>query len=388
MSIKGFHPNNMHILHLVNTFLPVTENWIYNQITFNTRCHSSVLCQYRCNESQFPHGSVYPIHRTYTRFARLDLLFARMRERYRRAPVRRIIREVNPDIIHGHFAFESWRHFAAVRQSGLPLVTTFYGLDISMLPRRAIWRRRCPKLFDYGAAFIVEGDIMAARLAMLGCPDRKIHCIPIGVDIEQLRTLPARQNERITRILFTGLGREKKGARYAAEAFIAVAARCPGVELHLIGDGEFRKPVEQRLRNAGIIDKCTFHGIVTVARYHELLAASDLVLVPSVTAANGDDEGGAPVTAIEAQAAGKPVVGTLHCDIPMVVKNTETGLLSPERDSLVLAANLEKLVTDNPLRLRMGAAATDHAARQHNIKNQVEKICEVYRLCLKNIKEH
>jgi colanic acid/amylovoran biosynthesis glycosyltransferase len=373
----------MRILHLVNSFLPVTENWVHNQISFNTISKSSVLCQYRCNETQFPYDSVYPVHPKHTFVARLDLLLAKTLERYRSAPAWRTIRAVHPDIIHGHFAFESWRHISAIRRSGLPLVTTFYGLDISMLPRRAIWRKRYRTLFACGAAFIVEGEFMAARLVKLGCPADKIHCIPIGVDSERLRRLPAHNNDSVTRILFTGFGREKKGAIYAAEAFGAVAAKCPvSVELHLIGDGTFREPVERLLKRAGVIDKCTFYGIVPVARYLELLARSDIVLAPSVTAANGDDEGGAPVTAIEAQTAGRPVVGTLHCDIPMVVKNGETGLLCPERDSAALSANLEKLVLDKELRRRMGAAAAVHAALQHDIRKQVEKISAVYRKCL------
>jgi len=376
----------MHILHCIYSFLPVTENWIDSQLKYNTYCQASVLCQYRQNEAQFPHNAVYPAYRRLSAFAWCALQLVRLRGRYPSAHALRTIRDTSPDLIHAHFAPEACRHLAAIRKSGLPLVTTFYGLDISMLPRRAVWRKRYAELFGHGAAFIVEGDYMAARLADLGCPTDKIHCIPIGVDIDGLRALPIRRNGKYFKVLFTGLGREKKGAPYAAEAFIIVASKCPEVRFDLIGDGRYCKPLRERLQKAGLLDRCTFHGMIPVSRYRELLVSADIVLAPSVTAANGDTEGGAPVTVIEAQAAGIPVVGTLHCDIPFVVQNGETGLLCAERDADGLSANLERLVRDTELRRRMGAAAAKRAALQHDIRKQVEKIYGVYVKCARSLR--
>jgi colanic acid/amylovoran biosynthesis glycosyltransferase len=381
-SVRRVRTNVMHILHLTRSFLSVTENWIYSQIIFNTSCQSSVLCRYRQNEAQFPHDAVYPAYRRLSFSAWFNLQFSRVRGRYSSAPALRTIRSVKPDCIHAHFAPEACLNSLAIRISGLPLVTSFYGIDLSVLPLRAQWRKRYKELFDYGKAFIVEGDFMAARLAGLGCPADKIHCIPIGVDIPALRATPRKLDEQTLRILFTGLGREKKGPLYAAGAFAAVAAKYPQVRLDCIGDGVFRRPAETLLKKAGVIDRCRFHGMVPVNRYRELLAQADIVLAPSVTAANGDTEGGAPVTAIEAQAAGIPVAGTFHCDIPMVVKNGVTGLLCPERDVPALSMNLERLISDSDLRGKMGTAAAERAAERHDINNQVKKICAVYEQCI------
>jgi colanic acid/amylovoran biosynthesis glycosyltransferase len=369
----------MHVLHLTRSFLPVTENWIYSQIRFNSRCRSSVLCQYRQNEEQFPHEAVYPSYRRRSPIAWLGLQLVRIRGRYPSAHALRTIRAVRPDLIHAHFAPEACLHLAAIRKAGVPLVTTFYGLDISMLPRRSRWRKRYARLFSHGAAFIVEGDFMAERLAGLGCPSAKIHRIPIGVDVQALRALPRRKERGVLRILFTGLSREKKGARYAAAAFAAVATRYPAVRFDLIGDGKYRAPVRNLLEKAGVSNRCFFHGPLPVSQYRELMAAADIVLAPSVTAQNGDSEGGAPVTVIEAQAMGIPVAGTLHCDIPAVVKNGETGLLCPERDVAALAGNLDRLVANDELREKMGVAAAVRASVRHDIRNQVTAITGVYK---------
>jgi colanic acid/amylovoran biosynthesis glycosyltransferase len=368
----------MHILHLTNSFLPVTENWIHSQIVFNTDCRSSVLCQYRENREQFPFEPVYPMYRRRSLWSAADMALTRWRARYRESCSGRIIKSVKPDVIHGHFAFESWRHLWAIQESGIPLVTTFYGLDIGKLPQREVWRERYTQLFAAGAAFIVEGEFMASKLATLGCPLSKITCIPIGVPIDAIRSVPQRRGDAEVRVLFTGLEREKKGALDAAAAFAAVAKNHPDIFFDLVGNGPYRGPVKKLLKKAGVLDRCAFHGYVPVARYRELLGSAGIVLAPSVTAADGDSEGGAPVTVIEAQVAGVPVASTLHCDIPMVVKNGKTGLLCPEHDVAALTKNLDQMVADPVLRVRMGKAAALRAVQRHDIKKQVSKISQVY----------
>ena len=65
--------------------------------------------------------------------------------------------------------------------------------------------------------------------------------------------------------------------------------------------------------------------------------AHHLFLQPSITAQDGDTEGGAPVVIVEMLATGMPVVSTTHCDIPEVVGPAFSHLLAPERDVAKLA---------------------------------------------------
>ena len=85
------------------------------------------------------------------------------------------------------------------------------------------------------------------------------------------------------------------------------------------------------------------HGPLPRERVRTLLDESHLLLAPSVTAADGDQEG-TPVAIMEAMASGLPVVSTLHSGIPEVVKDGVTGLLVPERDVDALAEGLRRLV--------------------------------------------
>ncbi|MCS4101407.1 glycosyltransferase involved in cell wall biosynthesis [Salinibacter ruber] len=71
-----------------------------------------------------------------------------------------------------------------------------------------------------------------------------------------------------------------------------------------------------------------------------------VLLTPSVEASDGNNEGGAPVTLIEAAATGMPIVSSWHCDIPDVLHHKKTGLLA-EEDTEQIAGHLERL-WENP----------------------------------------
>ena len=112
------------------------------------------------------------------------------------------------------------------------------------------------------------------------------------------------------------------------------------------------------------------------------LLMADILLAPSITDANGDTEGGAPVSIVEALIAGVPVVGTNHCDIPNVVTHGETGLLCEERDVEALADNLAQLADNGKLREQMGKQAYETAPRKHDIRVRVKEILKNYQMVL------
>jgi colanic acid/amylovoran biosynthesis glycosyltransferase len=91
----------------------------------------------------------------------------------------------------------------------------------------------------------------------------------------------------------------------------------------------------------------------------------DCLALPSVTAADGDQEG-IPVTLMEAMACGLPVVSTYHSGIPELVTDGETGLLVPERDVAALAGAIERLMTEEGLARRLADRARRFVAAEFN----------------------
>jgi colanic acid/amylovoran biosynthesis glycosyltransferase len=306
------------------------------------------------------------------------MFVARLIARYPTGFYQSVVYKEKPDCFHGHFAWESWRNIQLVKRCKLPLVTTFYGLDVNKHPQKRYWRNRYKSLFEISERITVEGPFMAEALKRLGCPENKIRIIHLGVDIKHLRNMHLNVASDQFNILFIGLEREKKGAIYAAEAFVRAARSCTNVHLHIIGDGKYRNTVNEIISTAGFKDKVSFYGYVPVYKYHELLVKMNCLLAPSITAHDGDTEGGAPVSVIEAQAIGIPVIGTTHCDIPEIVINGKTGLLSPERDITSLSQNLISLIADQKLQQAFSIAAMEHISRQHDINKQIRKLTEVY----------
>ena len=103
-------------------------------------------------------------------------------------------------------------------------------------------------------------------------------------------------------------------------------------------------------------------------------------LSPSVTAEDGDTEGGAPVSIIEMAASGIPVISTHHCDIPEVLEDGVTGLLTSERSVDGLASKLDWLI-QNPDRWHaMTTAARKHVELEFNAETQGRRLAQSYEL--------
>ena len=97
----------------------------------------------------------------------------------------------------------------------------------------------------------------------------------------------------------------------------------------------------------------------------EGLAAADVLVAASVTAADGDEEG-IPNVLKEAMASGMPVVGTRHAGIPELVEDGVSGWLVPERDEAALAAALARLAAE-PERWPQWAARAAPRSSEYDI---------------------
>ena len=108
------------------------------------------------------------------------------------------------------------------------------------------------------------------------------------------------------------------------------------------------------------------------------MASCHLLLQTSVTADDGDTEGGAPVILLDAQASGMPVVASRHADIPEYVVDGTTGYLAPERDVEALADRILELVEHPEVWPTMGKAGRDHVTEHFNATTQSEKLEHIY----------
>lgn len=291
----------------------------------------------------------------------------------------RRLRRERAAVIHAHFGPAACRVTEVKGRTGLPLAASFYGYDVSVRQVVEEFRERYARLFRTGDVFLVEGPAMARRLAALGCPPDKLRIQRIGI-------VPSRYAFRERRDLGAGplvvlqCGRlvAKKGYGTSLRALAIARRRHPRLVLRVIGDGPDRPAIEGQIRELGLADAVTLLGAQPREVFIRELASADLFLQPSRTAPDGDSEGGAPTTLLEAQASGLPIVATRHADIPFVVSEGRSALLGDEDDAEAVAAHLSTLAGAPERWAGMGRAGRAFVEEHHDVAHLVEDLENLY----------
>lgn len=360
------------VVHSLFEWLPSTMTWVYSQVRFADGMRAVVFADRVSNLDSFPWRPIYSPSVRPARPAQMlrgQALVNRLGIPVHPAAYTRAIRTQSPRLLHSHFGDRGYRDMSLCSRFKLPQVVTFYGYDVSLLPTGSPrWRGRYAKLFEQADRFLCEGPHMAATLVELGCPSEKVHVQRLGVDLEAIPYRRRRAAEDGSlRVLVASTFAEKKGIPYGLEALSLLARAGYAVKVTIIGDSsgtERQEREKQRilktLEDRSLRGRATLLGYVSHSELWRQAYMHDVFLAPSMTASDGDTEGGAPVTIIEMSASGMPVVSTRHCDIPHVVQDGVTGFLAAERDSEGLAGGIKRLADSPELRIAMG-----HAGRRH-----------------------
>lgn len=368
------------VAHLVTPYLFLTGSWIHSQLGHNPRYRAVVMTQASENLSIFPFEPVHDFSRGRGMAGRLRFAVAKyLLGRFPAGPYIEAAHRERVVLLHAHQGWEGARTIHLRGALGVPLITSFYGRDASMLPRKRYWRTLYRRLFAEGDLFLAEGSHMARTLASIGCPSDRIRTVHLGVDLSRIPLRPPRLRPDSEFIgLIAASFREKKGIPMALEAAARLLPRWPGLRLRLVGDGPLRPVIEGRIRRSDLAGKVEIVGYCDFPAYLRELGRADFLLAPSFTASDGDCEGGAPVCLLDAQAAGLPIVATLHCDIPEVTRPGRSALLSPEKDIDALAANIEELISHPERWESMGREGRAHVEAEYDISRQAARMADTY----------
>jgi colanic acid/amylovoran biosynthesis glycosyltransferase len=368
------------VAHLTNEYLPLTQTWLYYNQIINLKRHKPiVIAQSTMNLDKFPTPDIYSSPKRSLISKIIDIISRKPADSYQTIYFEKIIKENNVKLLHAHFGTEGVRYLKLKQNLNLPMITTFYGFDVSMIPRIPSWKKRYIQLFQEGELFLTEGNNMKKELFKLGCPENKIVVQHLGVDLNKfkftMRTLPEDGN---IIILIAGSFKEKKGIPYAIKAFAKVKQNHPNIQLRILGDGPLRKQIESLIKELKIQNSVILLGYKSHEVFMNESLNAHIFMLSSITAQDGDTEGGAPVSIIEAQATGLPVISSYHADIPDIVVDGKSALLAPERDVEALAKHLEYLVEHPDVWAEMGRAGREHVEREYDVMGQVEKLEELY----------
>jgi L-malate glycosyltransferase len=285
----------------------------------------------------------------------------------------------NLDLLHVHYAIPHSISGILARESlkpkrRLPVITTLHGTDITLVGAD----RSYLPITRYG---IVQSDGVTAISQYLKEATREsfqfddIRVIPNFVcqhdyqrhPVEALRRELAPAGE--TLLVHVSNFRPVKRPVDCVEILARVLKNHGQARLVMVGDGSERPNAEHRARCLNIADKCSFVG--KQPNIVDYLSAADVLLLPSEQESFG-------LAALEAMACEVPVIASRVGGIPEVVTDGETGFLSKVGDVAKMADDAARLVGDEKLRHKMGAAARASAISRYRTDIVIPQYIEFY----------
>jgi colanic acid/amylovoran biosynthesis glycosyltransferase len=283
-------------------------------------------------------------------------------------------------LIHAHLGQTGPFAMAGAARARVPFVVSYYGHDVVMYRTRerfeswAWWytllRRR---VFAKAARIVVLSDHMKRALEHQGCPGDKIEIVRLGVDMSRFDA-PRTPNSGPLRVLMVGREVDKKGFDDGLRACRALVDRGVACTVTMLGTNG---PLERKLRALGDELQLDITWLPPASPVPVAMANADVLLVPSRTAADGDEEG-TPTVIVEGGAARLPVVSTRHAGIPEQIDDGRTGYLAAERDVAGLADALAKLAADPAARAAMGEAGREKMQREFSLAAHCARLEAVY----------
>jgi len=240
------------------------------------------------------------------------------------------------DLLHAHFGTEGYYTLPLARYFKVPLIVTFYGYDMSMIPKKQAWKNRYRELFDKVSIICVEGEYMKRKMIELGCIEDKLFVCRLAIPLSEIKFSYRPEFITSLNVLMCANFVEKKGYFDTLDTIKKLKDDGIKVNCEIIGDGQLIRKIKERIDHLQISDEVKLLGRKNSLEIYEISEKHHVFFHPSKFGPDGDSEGGAPTIISEMQALGLPVISTTHADIPNNIP-VENHMLAEE-------GNIEQLV--------------------------------------------
>lgn len=287
--------------------------------------------------------------------------------------ISRLVHRISPDLLHAHHA-TSYGLVGAL--SGYhPYIISSWGSDVLWSPRQFFFFGWILRYNFRQADRVTATSQMLARATAVFCPaNTKVHVIPFGVDTDVFSPPPnAHHLDRPPTIGIVKTLRPRYGIRELILAFHRIADAFPDARLVIVGGGEQYADLQAMVVSLGMETRITLTGPVSHEQIPEYLHSFDLFVVPSLT-----DRESFGVAAVEASAAGLPVIASRVGGLPEVVLDGKTGFLVPPGDIDALAAAISRLLNDPVLRAQMGRAGRQFVLGHYRWEDNAKLMEQLY----------
>ncbi len=287
----------------------------------------------------------------------------------------RELARLDADVTHLHFPYPVGEVAQLLVGRSRRTVISYQSDIVRQRLLGALYRPLLGRVLDRADRLLASSPAYVASSPWLASRRDKCAVVPNGIDLarcrdadpERVAALRHEHGERI--VLFVGKFRYYKGLGYLIEAMARLDAT-----LLVAGTGPLETSLRAQAAASPAASRIRFLGEVADAELPDLLAAADLLVLPSCERSEAFG-----LVLVEAMAAGTPVISTeLGTGTSYVNRHGETGLVVPPRDPPALAAAITELLADPARRRAMGTAAAARAEAMFSADAMVDRVLEVY----------
>jgi colanic acid/amylovoran biosynthesis glycosyltransferase len=283
------------------------------------------------------------------------------------------------DILHAHFG--NMGVFAAkMKRVGLldktKIVVSFHGHDIFPY-KKDVYKKDYQIFNDFADALLVN-SIYSERLLEGIISYFNVNVIPVGLSLAYF--IPSRipnQNQKI-RLVFLGRLVYLKGGLAMIEIFYRLFQTNKDLELVVIGDGEQRFLIEEKIKEYGLMESVILKGALSHDAVIEEFNASDIYVYPGFFDPffkAGETQG---LVVQEAQAMELPVVCTDIGGIKYGMVDGKTGFLVPEGNIDCFLEKIQFLIDHPEVRIKVGKAGREFVKSHFDSKVIGDQLMSVY----------
>ena len=167
-------------------------------------------------------------------------------------------------------------------------------------------------------------------------------------------------------------------------SFALVVQRHPGTKLVLVGEGQTRASVAQKVQKIGLEQSVIMTGAIPHSDVPGMLSIADIAVVPAAPVLASGGGTGTPLKLFEYMAAAKPIVATDLNQAADVIRDGHSGLLVAAGNVNMFADAIVKLINDPLERARLGKNAQQQATDLYSWEGYTRSLEKIYHQVLHN----